>query len=120
VIEQHSFEANRSAVRSDAPLDDAAVILRGEPTINDDQRADLWDLYHATKTPSELARHLQAIPVHPDLKQQLFTAKQKSVDPIDRVVEVLSQLKQIDPRTLDLAEKSPTVLKALMSAAVKE
>jgi hypothetical protein len=63
---------------------------------------------------------MQAIPVHPDLKQQLFVAKQKSVDPVERAIDALNRLKQFDPRTLELAEKSPALLKAAMSAVEDE
>lgn len=105
-----------------APLTDlAAPVLSGEPTINDEQRAELWDAFH-TKNPSELVQHLQPLAVPDDFKRRLFEAKQKSmppIEPLDKVSSVISHLAQIPPEQLDLAETHPNVLKTLTAALDK-
>src|ERR1700676_268675 len=100
-------------------MDHAAPVLAGEPTINDQQRADLWDAFH-TKSPEELVQHLQPLAVPDDFKHKLFTAKQASMpapEPMDRVAEALTRIKSIDPAVLDVAEQHPNVLKAMTAAA---
>src|SRR5713101_8795448 len=48
-------------------------VLYGEPTINDNQRADLWDLAHQAADSTELAGHLSQLPpLHPGLVANLL------------------------------------------------
>jgi hypothetical protein len=100
-------------------MDHAAPVLAGEPTINDDQRADLWDAFH-TKSPEELVQHLQPLAVPDDFKKKLYDAKQQSMPvagPVDKVTAAMKQLAQLDPNVLATAEAHPNVLKAMTSAA---
>ena len=100
-------------------LDHAAPILASDPTINDDQRADLWDAFH-TKNPQELEEHLQTQAIPDNTKAALLYAKQKSTPapkPIDAVTEAVQKLAQLDPQTRQIAESSPNLLKAFTSAA---
>jgi hypothetical protein len=99
--------------------DHAAPVLAGEPTINDAQRADLWDAFH-TKNADELAQHLQPLTLPDDFKHKLWQAKQQSIPaiaPVDKVTAAMKQLAQVDSQVLEVAEAHPNVLKAMTSAA---
>ena len=100
--------------------DEVSPILRGEPTIDDNQRADLFDIFHNSKDPAELVEHLAPLAVPDDLKTQLLDKKKKLVPPvmpIDKVTDVINRMKAIDPAALETAEAHPNVLKALTTAA---
>jgi hypothetical protein len=100
----------------------AQPILAGDPQLNDDQRANLWDVFHTTKDSNELAQAIQTIAVPDDTKQRLFDAKKKTEvpeHPVAAAIAALAKLKEIDPTTLALAEAHPKVAGALMSAAQK-
>jgi hypothetical protein len=104
-------------------LDHAAPILAGSPDLNDDQRADLHDIFYDSKDHNELARHLQASVAPDSVKQQLFDAKKKSmpaVEPLDKATAAITRIGQIDPKILELAEKYPNVAKILAAAASSE
>jgi hypothetical protein len=101
------------------PIDHAAPVLAGEPTISDAQRADLWDAFQ-TKNADELTQHLQTLAVPDDFKQRLLDAKVKSIpaaDPLDKTTAIMTKMSKIDPQVLDLAENHPNVLKMMVSAA---
>lgn len=103
-------------------LDHAQTILAGEPSITTEQKADLWDVFHNTKDPNELAQQLAPLAVPDDLKQQLFEAKHRAVpkvEPLDRAVTALKVLTQIPQAVKEEAEKYPNTVKALLSAADK-
>ena len=103
-------------------VDHAAPILAGEPSIDDNQRADLWDAFH-TKSADELAQHLAPQDLPPQFKQKLHAAKVQSaplVPPTDKVAQALAKLKELDPTLLDLAESHPKVAGMFVNAATKE
>ncbi len=110
------------------PFDDPAKpILENDPAINDDQRAQLWDVFHSSKSADELAQHMQnlkgpdaaPIVVPDDTKKRLYQAKQVAapVDPIAKTKDIMQQLASIDPQVLEAAESHPNVLKTLTAAA---
>lgn len=103
------------------PLTDpAGPILAGDPALNDDQRADLWDIFHTSKDPQQLASHLQLMAVPEDTKQKLFQAKSQStpvLSPVDKTTQAINKIAEIDPKVLELAESHPKVTAALVSAA---
>lgn len=111
------------AVDNQSPfLDAAKPILAGEPTINDDQRAELWDTFHNTKDATELAAKLAPLAIPDDTKQQLYSAKQRMAappEPVDRATKALNSIANLDPKVLEMAEKYPTVAKTLISVAEK-
>ena len=101
-------------------VDHAAPVLAAEPAITDDQRAELWDTFHQSKDPNELAQKLRPIIVPDDLKHKLFQAKQAAapaVPAVDKVTDVIKRIAQLDPQALQVAEAHPNVLKALTAAA---
>ncbi len=103
-------------------MDHAAPILAGEPTINDQQRADLHDAFYS-KSPDELTQHLSTLAVPDDLKRKLFDAKQASMPvapPVDKVTEAVQKMANLDPKTMDLVEAHPNLLKAFTTAATTE
>ena len=103
-------------------MDHASPILSAEPTITDQQRADLWDVFHQSKDPNELATKLTPLLVPDDLKHKLWTAKQAvspvpAVPPVDKTVAAMQRMVTLDPKVLETAEAHPNVLKVLTSAA---
>ena len=108
-------------------LDPAKPILAAHPAITDDQRADLWDIFHQSKDSGELAQHLQPLGIPDALKHHLFVAKDATappvpvkVAPIDKVTDAIKRISQLDPKVVDLAESHPNVLKTLSTAAMQE
>ena len=101
--------------------DPAADILRSDPNLDDNTRADLHDAFHA-KSASELESHLMPLEnVSADTKHQLWTAK-KASEPqpthAAKLATIGSAMQGIDSKTLDLMESHPTVFKALASALI--
>ena len=97
--------------------DHIAKVLRGEPTIDDRQRESLWDLAYQSKDVGELAARLHPMELHPMLKLDLLKAKSKPAveyDNLDRAMQAVERVSTLDPRARELAEKHPSVLKALM------
>lgn len=104
-------------------LDPAQPILAAHPAISDDQRADLWDIFHGSKNPDELAAKLQSLGVPDDVKQSLFEAKTQNmpaVEPVAKAVDVLKTVAGLDPKILDAAEGHPNVTKALLALVKPE
>ena len=100
--------------------DHAQPILAASPDLNDDDRAELWDIFHKSKDSNQLAQQLQPVAVPDSLKAQLMDAKKKSApvaQPIDKATEAITRVGQIDPKILELAEKYPNVTKILAAAA---
>jgi hypothetical protein len=101
-------------------LDHAAPILSAEPAINDQQREQLWDVFHQSKDPNELAQKLVPLAVPDDLKHKLWTAKQAvapAIPPVDKTVAAMQKMVALDPKVLETAEAHPNVLKVMTSAA---
>lgn len=101
-------------------VDHAKLILQARGAMDDSQRADLWDAFHDAGSSQELAQKLNGVEVPDDVKHDLIRAKQLSdptPDATDRVISAISQLAKIDPAILDIAEKHPTTMKAMVDAA---
>lgn len=104
-------------------IDHAQPILSATNEINKPTKANLYDVFHTSKDPQELAQHLGPLPISNGLKTQLFEAKQKTVpppEPLDKATRALSRIAQLDPKILDLAEAHPKVTTALINAATKD
>jgi hypothetical protein len=105
-----------------APYQDPATPILSQSTdIDDEKRADLFDIFHNSKDHNELARKLQPVAAPDQLKSQLFEAKKKFTvtDPAERAAASIERLAQIKPEILDLAENHPNVMKAFMATATK-
>jgi len=106
--------------------DPAAPVLAAHPGITDEDRANLWDVFHNSKDSSELAQKLQPMTAIPDdLKHKLFVTKDATAPaakpaPLDRVTAAISRISGLDHNALELAETHPNVLKALTAAAQAE
>ena len=104
------------------PFTDLATpILRADPVLSDENRADLFDIFHDSKNPEELAQKLQPLLVPDDTKRKLLAAKQTAtpvLDPLDKTTAAIKRVSELDATTLDLAEAHPNVLKALTTAAM--
>ena len=104
-------------------LDPAQPILAAHPAISDEQKADLWDIFHGTKSPDELATKLQPLGVPDDVKQSLFEAKTQNmpaVEPVAKAVSVLKTVAGLDKDVLDTAESHPNITKALLDLVKPE
>ena len=103
--------------------DPAASVLDSDPVLNDETRSALWDVFHGTKDPNELAQKLQTLAVPEDTKQRLVSAKKAfmpapdAVDPVAKTTDVITKMAQIPPEVADFAEKHPNLLKAFVGAA---
>jgi len=100
-------------------MDHAAPILSAEPSITDDQRADLWDAFH-TKNADELIQHLAPLAIPDDLKHKLWQAKQASLpipSPTDKVTDAVQKIANLDPQARKIAESHPNLLKVFTTAA---
>lgn len=111
----------RAAIATQNPKfrDQAFDFLQRAP-LTDDQRADIWDLFHSSTSANELSDHLKELPLPAALKQDLVQAKLKpAIEPDDseKVMAILNHMKAMDPRVLEVAEKHPHVLKAVTDAA---
>jgi hypothetical protein len=102
-------------------MDHAAPVLNADPTLNDQQRSDLWDAFH-TKSTDELVQHLTPLAIPDDTKHKLFQAKQLASppakpEPVDKVSAAINKMVALPPEVLDKAEQHPQVLKAFTTAA---
>lgn len=103
-------------------FDHAEPVLRGEPTITDEQRASLWDAFNS-KSPQELTQHLQPLDLSPEFKQKLLDAKKASMPdmtPVETVVFHLNHLKDIDKVSLEAAEQHPNLAAAIIKSAFEK
>lgn len=106
--------------------DHAEPILRAAG-VDNNTKADLWDMFHGSKDEGELAYMLSSLLVPNTLKQGLVDAKQHSIasrqkpvgDAAEKGFNVLSRLKEMDPQTLALAEKFPKTASALIGLTGK-
>jgi hypothetical protein len=103
-------------------MDHAAPVLNADPTLNDQQRSDLWDAFHS-KNSDELVQHLTPLAIPDDTKHKLFQAKQLAsppakIEPVDKVTAALNKMAALPPDVLEKAESHPQVMKAFTTAAV--
>lgn len=101
-------------------MDHASPVLNGDPNLTDEKRASLWDIFHGSKDPNELAQKLQSIDASNETKHSLFMAKQASSPapaPLDKVTDAVQKMANLDPKMMDLVEAHPNLLKAFTTAA---
>ena len=101
-------------------IDHASPILQNAP-ITDEQRADLWDTFHQTKDPAELAQHLASYGAPEPVNTDLIAAKHRALgthstgDPtLDKGFTIIDRLGGIDQ-----AEAHPKIATALIGLASK-
>jgi hypothetical protein len=101
--------------------DNALPVLSGATNISNEDRANLWDIFHDSKDHNELAQKLQPLAVPDDVKGGLYDAKKQSqpTGAIDSVVNALTEMAALDPKVLDLAEKHHVLAKHFIEAATK-
>jgi hypothetical protein len=116
-------QSAQPVARTFEPGDTVGPVLAGEPTLTDEHRSDLFDLFHAVPSTSELAGHLNSLNLPPNLKRKLLEEKNKTVEasapvlnPVDRTDATIHHLAQMDPATRTLAEKNPRLLAAFIAA----
>jgi len=98
--------------------DPAEPILRGEPQIDDESKASLWDAFHS-KNADELTQHLAPLAIPDDTKKRLISAKQQMTPappPANPCKSAVSTMAGMAPEQLDLAEAHPAILKALVES----
>lgn len=106
----------------DTPTTDLAKqILGSDPQLQDEDRAALWNVFHKSKSPAELAQILVPSSVPDDTKRRLVQAKQQLMPPPsdNPVADATSKMAALPPDQLELAEKHPAVLKAFLAAEEK-
>lgn len=95
----------------------ATPILAGDPQLDDDTRANLWDAFHNSKNPNELMQTISGFGVPEDTAQRLLQAKTQSLQPAapkTPVEAALQTISRIPEEQLSAAEAHPTVFKALV------
>jgi hypothetical protein len=100
--------------------DHTAKILRADPTLDNETRAQLWDSVNSAQSPEHLVRQLHAYDnVSPDLKSALVDAYQRSQpvpeSALERTLDALNRLRDVDPVALDQAESHPKVATAIIN-----
>lgn len=104
-------------------VDHAVPVLSAASELNDTQRADLFDLYHGSRNPEELARALQTVPVSYRVKRRLYDAKTASmpiVSPVEKALAIVDRIATLSPKTLELARKYPKTVSALLGLVAKK
>jgi hypothetical protein len=102
--------------------DPAEGILRGDTSLTDSDRADLFDLFHGARDHNELAQKLQPLAVPDDTKRKLWQAKQLAVSapsPVEKIASAVHAVNQLDPAARELAEQHPNVFKAFLTDGSK-
>lgn len=105
-------------------IDRAKTLLAGENTLDNNQRADLWEHYYDSRNAAELAGRIKTFGAPQHVKDALVRAKHISQstplpDPVERVVRTLVTLYQLPEAVKLSAEKHPALTKALIDAALK-
>jgi hypothetical protein len=94
-------------------IDPAKDISQEDHTMADDGRAAAWDIFHSSADHLSLAQKIQHLEMLKETRHRLFEAKQATaptVDPVHEVRKAIESVSQIDPATLEVAEKHPAVL----------
>jgi hypothetical protein len=115
----------RQPVPAGSPFSDPAKnILAATDGLSEDQKADVWDTYHGSKTSAELASKLQQHAFLPDaVRQSLFVAKAATDAPksaVNKTIDAVHRLAAIPIEMLNFAEAHPVVLKHLTDAVLKD
>ena len=97
-------------------IERAEPILRAAEGLDDLQRANLFDIYHDAKSSTELTGKLNGLSVSDELKAALIAAKKVSDPEPDAMDKVFDTMSRMDPKTLELAEGHPEVLRVLADA----
>ena len=95
--------------------DHAQDVLQDAP-ISEDQKAELWDHYHDTKSARELAERIQSVPIPEPVAVALLEAKKKAEPPQNSADKILGALVSIPKVALDTAEQHPHVLAQFVKA----
>jgi hypothetical protein len=100
-------------------LDHAKRILADDPSLDNSDRADLWDIFHSSRDTRELATRLNDADIPQHVAESLIDAKrltEPKAEPAEPnpAMDALNKLEAIDEKVLQLAESHPTVLKALL------
>jgi len=107
------------------PEDLAQPILAADPSLSQDERATLWDVFHS-KNPQELVQALHTSAALPETKYKLLESKHlqqplEAVPPREDnpVIATLQKMKGMDAETLALADKFPNAFKEMVKEAAK-
>ena len=102
--------------------DHAKRILESVPdhVMSMDSKANGWVIFHSSRDSKELAQRLINFDAPEQVKTDLWNAKKQYSDPVptpmDRATEALHRMASMDPNVLEIAERSPNILKSLMSS----
>jgi hypothetical protein len=106
-------------------VDNAKNILASEPSLDNHERAALWERFHDSKTAQDLAARLSDLDVPNHIVESLIAAKKlqepeapATADaPKNPTIDALEHMQKISPAVLALAEKCPIVMGALLKNA---
>lgn len=98
------------------PIDHVFVILEEAHDLSTEQKADAWDAVYESPDISTLDRKLSALGLDRSLIVALVTAKRLMLAEGPSTVELAAQrMSRITPQMLDLMERHPRVLSAVMA-----
>lgn len=107
-------------IPTDSPFHDAARPILEAENLDQETKAQIWDIYHSAPDAASLAKAIAPLAIpSDDLKHRLFIAKIQSappVTPVDAVTSAIQKMATLDPAILDKAEKYPAVLRAIVTA----
>jgi hypothetical protein len=113
-------------------MDHAEPVLR-KHGVDDDLAAEVWGIFHGSKTSAELSTKLQPLDIPNEVKHDLVLAKQKN-DPapgwesrLEKVVDAIKRITKMNltpardgKSVLKLRESHPNVMRALVDAELKD
>jgi hypothetical protein len=103
--------------------DHAAKILAADTRLDDETRANAWDIYHTSATPQELVRNLSSLSIPNSTKYALWTAKSATAPAqsnVEKAANALQEMAKVDPQALEIANKFPKITKIILDAVKDE
>lgn len=89
--------------------------------IDEQTAGDVWEKVHSSKSSAELAQHLMNADIPTSARDELRQAK-RLYEPsaLERAVEAVKSVAQLDPAVLEAAESHGTVLKHIAAALMQQ
>ncbi len=103
--------------------DPAQHILASEPSLSNEQRADIWDDFLTAPHARALSARLAARNLPPQVVDLLLEAKRASEpepSPTSHIETAIKAMSQLDPKLLELAESHPQLLRHYVNTTKSE
>jgi len=123
VVESAPVPPSPEEMASNPTEDHAAKILAADTRLDDETRANAWDIYHTSATPQELVRNLSSLSIPNSTKYALWTAKSATAPAqsnVEKAANALQEMAKVDPQALEIANKFPKITKIILDAVKDE